>query len=56
MTYLFEADENEFIAPKEDENKKVAWLTFDELISKSKEPYMLPIYKKIIKRLQEKFY
>lgn len=53
VTYLFEADENEEIKIKPDENSEVAWLTFEELINKSTEKYMLPVYKKIIVKLKQ---
>lgn len=53
VTYLFEADENQLIHIKEDENSGIAWITFDELLSKSTEPYMIPAYKKIIERIKE---
>ena len=52
VTYLFEADENEIIKIKEDENSNISWLNFDELISKSTEQYMLSVYKKIIERIK----
>lgn len=53
ITYLFEADENQLIHIKEDENSNIGWITFDELISKSTEPYMIPAYKKIIERIKQ---
>lgn len=53
VTYLFEADENESIHVLEDENSNVGWLTFDELISKSDEPYMIPVYEKIIDKIKK---
>ena len=52
VTYLFEADEEDEIKIKPDENSNVAWLTFDELIEKSTELYMKPIYKKIIEKIK----
>ena len=52
ITYLFEADETADIHILEDENSNIGWLTFDELISMSDEPYMVPIYKKIIERIK----
>ena len=51
VTYLFEADEAEGIQMRENENSAVGWLSFDELIEKSDEPYMIPVYKKIIDRI-----
>ena len=53
VTYLFEADENDEIHNLETENSNVGWLTFDELISKSTEPYMIPVYKKIIEKIKK---
>ena len=51
VTYLFQASEKDFIHIQEDENSDIAWLTFDELLSKSSEPHMIYVYKKIIKRV-----
>lgn len=51
-TYLFEADENQKIQIKADENQNIAWLTFDELLEKSTEPHMVVIFKKIIERIK----
>lgn len=53
VTYLFEADENQEIKIREDENKAVKWLSFDELIEKSTEPHMIIIFKKIIERINK---
>lgn len=52
ITYLFEANENDAIHILEDENSNIDWLTFDDLINKSDEPYMIPVYKKIIERIK----
>lgn len=52
VTYLFEADERDSIHILESENSKVGWLAFDKLISKCDEPYMIPIYEKIINRIK----
>lgn len=53
ITYLFEADENDAIQILEDENSNIAWLTFEELISKSVEPHMIPVYKKIVEKIKK---
>ena len=53
VTYLLEADENEYIHIQEEENSNIGWLTFDELIEKATEPHMLPVYKKIVKKIKE---
>ena len=49
----FEADENDAIHILEDENSNIGWLTFDELISKSDEPYMIPVYEKIVEKIKQ---
>lgn len=53
ITYLFEANEDDAIHILEDENSNIGWLRFDELISKSDEPYMIPIYEKIIEKIKQ---
>jgi len=52
ITYLFEADEHDAIHILEDENSNIGWLTFEELIEKSDEPYMIPVYEKIIEKIK----
>ena len=51
-TYLFEADENDAVHILESENSNIGWLKFEELIEQCDEPYMLPIYEKIINRIK----
>lgn len=53
VTYLFEADENDAIHILEDENNNIGWLTFDEFLSKSDEPFMIPVYKKILEKIHK---
>ncbi len=51
FTYLIVADENDPLRIKKDENSNVAWLSFDEAISKSNEPWFKQnIYPKLIKK------
>ncbi len=52
FAFLFEADEKAPIKIKPDENTKIAWLSFKKLLKISKEPHMLSVYKKIIKKIQ----
>ena len=52
VTYLLEADEHEQIEVKPDENSGVAWLPFQELINRSTEAYMIPVYKKIVEKIK----
>lgn len=52
VAYLFEGDENKEIRVKEDENSGVKWIPIKELKKcTEKEPFMLYIYKKILKRV-----
>ena len=53
VTYLFEADEHDAIHIQEDENSNIGWLTFDELLSKSDEAHMIPVYEKIIEKIKQ---
>lgn len=50
-TFLFEADENEELAIKADENSGVKWLDIDKVVDISDEESMKPIYKKINEKL-----
>ena len=47
-TFIFEADENEPIRIKADENKAVAWIDVNEVLEKVSEWWMRPTYKKLI--------
>ena len=51
FSYLFEADEEETIRAKEDENSRVGWIAVRELAEKVSEPDMLPVYEKLIRAL-----
>ena len=55
VAYLVEADENETIKIKADENSNIGWLTFDELLNSSKEPHMVKVFEKIIERIKNGF-
>lgn len=46
-TFLLEADENEALKVKPDENSGVEWVDIDESIIKSTEPKMTDVYKKL---------
>lgn len=55
VTFLAEADENEALAVKEDENSAVKWWTFEEALSVSKEPWFVEhVYKKLIEKCRKK--
>ncbi len=47
-TYILQADDNQEINHKEDENSGVRWFDFDEVYDYVSEPRMIPIYKKLI--------
>ena len=50
-TYLFEAAEDEALRIAPEENSGVRWLTFEESLAASTEPWMVEhVYKKLIKR------
>ena len=48
VAYLFEADENDSIRIKPDENSKIGWQDIDKAVELSTEPHMKPVYSKII--------
>ena len=49
--YLLEADENEELHIKEDENSGVKWIDIDKVIDASNEEKMKPIYRKLNEKL-----
>ncbi len=51
LTYAFIGDENEPLKIKEDENVRVGWLPIDQLDAYVSEPFMIPIYRKILDRI-----
>ena len=51
VTYLLEADSEEAVSIKADENSGVAWFTPEEALEKSTEPWFVErVYKKLIKK------
>lgn len=51
ITYLAEADENEVLIVKADENQAVKWFSFEDALNIPKEPWMIErIYKKLIEK------
>lgn len=53
VAYIFEADENEKMKIKEDENSNVAWQPINEAVNLSTEPHMKPVYQKLINRIYQ---
>lgn len=53
ITYLLEADSEESVSIKEDENSGVAWFTPEEALKKSTEPWFVEhVYTKLIKKVK----
>ncbi|MBR1529250.1 MAG: A/G-specific adenine glycosylase [Oscillospiraceae bacterium] len=52
ITYGLIAPETQEIADKPDENKNVRWITLAEIPELCTEPHMIPVYQKIIARMQ----
>ena len=48
-SYLFEADEEETLHIKADENSQVGWIPVSEIREKVTEPDMIPVYEKLIR-------
>lgn len=54
ITYLLEADEDEVLTVKTDENSGVSWFTLDEVLEKSSEPWFCEnIYSKLNEKLKK---
>lgn len=53
VAYLLEADENEMLVVKEDENSGVKWIPIDKVVESSSELYMQPIYQKALTKLNK---
>lgn len=52
VTYLLEADEEQTLVVKRDENQAVAWIGLEEVFEKISEPRMVPIYQKAFDKLK----
>ncbi|WP_238886107.1 NUDIX hydrolase [Clostridium sp. YIM B02551] len=52
VTFLLEADEEEELVIKEDENSGVKWIPLDEVVDVSNEPHMKKVYSKIISKIK----
>lgn len=53
VSYFLEADENDALKVKEDENSGVKWVDIDKVIEVSSEPWMKGIYKKLIEKMKD---
>lgn len=52
VAYLIEADENESLIIKPDENSAVKWIPIDQINIFSNEPHMKKIYAKIVSKIK----
>ena len=52
LCFLWEADENDVLRIKEDENSGVKWVNIEEAIEITKEDKMKPIYRKLNEKLK----
>lgn len=52
IAYLLEADENEELVVKPDENSGVQWIPLSKIDTFSNEPHMMNIYNKIISKIK----
>ncbi len=53
IAFLLEADENEPLVVKPDENSGVQWIPIEQIDKFSNEPHMIRIYSKITARIEE---
>lgn len=53
IAYLIEADENELLIVKPDENSGVKWIPICEIKLYSNEPHMIKVYEKIISKIKQ---
>lgn len=53
IQFLFEANEEDTLKIKSDENSNVAWLEVETLLEKVTEEYMKPLYEKLINKMKK---
>lgn len=54
VTYLAEADENDTLIVNKEENQAVKWLSFEDALKASTEPWMVEhVYKKLIEKCKQ---
>lgn len=53
VSYLLMADESEVLKIKADENSKVGWIPLDQLEVYCEEPQMMPVYEKLINKINQ---
>lgn len=53
VTYAFEAADDAVLTVNEEENSGVAWIAVEDIATMCNEPHMIPIYEKIVVRVQQ---
>lgn len=53
VTYAFEAAEDAVLTVNEEENSGVAWIAVEAIAAMCNEPHMIPIYEKLVARVQQ---
>ncbi|MFW2490069.1 NUDIX hydrolase [Clostridium chromiireducens] len=56
VAFLFQADENEILTVKPDENSGVKWIPINEIDLYSSEPHMKVVYEKIVYKLKNQLF
>jgi len=54
VVYLLEADENDILTFKEDENKGVKWIAFEDATKNDIVDFIKPVHKRLIEKLTKK--
>ena len=53
LAFLLEADEDDLLIQNKIETNGVAWLDISEIAAYSQEPTVIPVYQKLLKRLEQ---
>lgn len=51
-SFLLEADENDKLKIKEDENSDIKWIDLEDVVKATREPRMIPVYEKCNEKLK----
>ena len=51
LTYVFTAEEHQPLHIKPDENCNIGWIPADQVLCRSSEPWMYPVYRKLLDRM-----
>lgn len=53
VTYLLQADEQQELTIAEEENSGVEWIAFKDVALRCNEAHMIPVYEKLLKKVEE---